>query len=989
MKQILLIVLGFFLLSGNLFAQCPEPSPSGAYFFTSQTEVDEFLINYPDCTELMGYVNIYNESGTTDPIVNLNGLTNLNKVRVLQIRETNLMDLTGLNNLTEITQTLAVWNNPDLFFLEGLNNLTAIGTGDGFNKLEIYDNPVLFDVFALQNVSGGLIEEARISNNESLFGLQGLDNMNFDLSMFEFNITNNANLTVCSVESVCEFISGGGNAVISGNFAIGPCADLYAVTVECQGTYTECPSGDVTLSTQADVDQFLIDYPTCAVIGGILTIDDNGTDPITNLGGLQNIETVYGLAIKNTTLSDFSGLATLETISGDLEIDNTTLNDLSFLNDFTTIGGGIKILNNTMLSDMEGLSGIEEINGPIEIINNDALVTLSGLENVVTTSITNLIIENNDNLSLCNMDSICIYLANGGDATVSGNDSGCNNIVEVEDSCNTPECPPGDVEFTTQAELDYFLLQYPDCTQITGNMHIGGAEGNYDISNLLPLQNITSIEGNLIIDYTNITNFEGLNNLTEIGGHFGVGHNAIVNYEGLENLVTIGNYFEAYENPELQNFQGLESLTTIFGGVQILLNPELQNFEGMNNLAEVGISPVVSGFADDVGIIQNASLESFAGWENLSTLYASLTIQSNENLSNIGALNGLTEIGHPDEVIEVRIQELPSLASIQGFENLTAIYGTLRIVDLPILSDITPLSNLSTVWSIILGQNDALTDLDGLQSIVSVGYQPGFGDLEIYDNNSLLNFEGINNLEEINGTLRIEGNQSLETLAALGNLEIVGNSFTIRANSSLINLEGLNNLTQTGAYTSATSNFLIWDNIALTSIEELQNLTSVNNSAVSISGNPQLPSLSGLDNIDPNSIFVLELVSSENLSYCEVESVCDFIGMASPEMVHIEGNATGCNNVGEVEDACLLRTEDFAANSFRLYPVPAENKLYIENEYNIPVNSIEVFDMNGKLVWKIAENVDEINISHFPAGVYDVIIKSGKKITHHQKIIKK
>src|SRR5690606_9947078 len=119
------------------------------------------------------------------------------------------------------------------------------------------------------------------------------------------------NLSLCTYENFCSFISSGGLAEISGN-APG-CADLAEVTANCQVVYPNCPEGDIILSTQAEVDQFIIDYPNCAVIPGALNINDSGVDPIINLDGLHNIQMVNGLYLQNTTFTDFSGLDALTT----------------------------------------------------------------------------------------------------------------------------------------------------------------------------------------------------------------------------------------------------------------------------------------------------------------------------------------------------------------------------------------------------------------------------------------------------------------------------------------------------------------------------------------------------------------------------------------------------------------------------------------------------------------------------------------------------
>ena len=248
-------------------AQCPPPSPSGAYVFDTQAEVDDLLVSYPDCTELTGYVNIAHEAGTTDPITNLNGFINITSIENLTINgTTNLINLTGLDNLTQLIGSLYVGDNIALESFDGLENLTGLGVNNPFATFIIGGNLALTNISALQNVNSGFIQWVMIDGNPALTSLEGMNNMIFDPTMFDFQITNNPNLAVCAVEKICEYITTGGAATINNN-APG-CETIGEVTTNCQINFPSCPENDVTLTTQAEVDQFLVDYPFCAIIPG-------------------------------------------------------------------------------------------------------------------------------------------------------------------------------------------------------------------------------------------------------------------------------------------------------------------------------------------------------------------------------------------------------------------------------------------------------------------------------------------------------------------------------------------------------------------------------------------------------------------------------------------------------------------------------------------------------------------------------------------------
>ena len=64
------------------------------------------------------------------------------------------------------------------------------------------------------------------------------------------------------------------------------------------------------------------------------------------------------------------------------------------------------------------------------------MTTLSGLDHIEAGSISDLFIRNNDELLLCEVQSVCSLLANpNGNIVIENNASGCNSQEEVEDAC--------------------------------------------------------------------------------------------------------------------------------------------------------------------------------------------------------------------------------------------------------------------------------------------------------------------------------------------------------------------------------------------------------------------------------------------------------------------------------------------------------------------------------------------------------------------------
>ncbi len=145
---------------------------------TTQQEVNDF--------GAMGYTKI---DGTLiidhATISDLTPLSRLNKVsESLEIRNTGLTNLNGLNQITQISGNLAIVENPDLKDLEGLENLRVL-----VGELTLESNLLLTDIKALSAISK--IESLSIQDNPSLQALEGLESLTaiaFDMDI-ERNFT--------------------------------------------------------------------------------------------------------------------------------------------------------------------------------------------------------------------------------------------------------------------------------------------------------------------------------------------------------------------------------------------------------------------------------------------------------------------------------------------------------------------------------------------------------------------------------------------------------------------------------------------------------------------------------------------------------------------------------------------------------------------------------------------------------------------------------
>jgi hypothetical protein len=85
-------------------------------------------------------------------------------------------------------------------------------------------------------------------------------------------------------------------------------------------------------------------------------------------------------------------------------------------------------------------------------------------------------------------------------------------------------------------------------------------------------------------------------------------------------------------------------------------------------------------------------------------------------------------------------------------------------------------------------------------------------------------------------------------------------------------------------------------------------------------------------------------------------------------------------------NVAIVETDNYP--SLRVYPNPANDKLFVECE-NFMSITVKLYDMFGKeiLIQNTSEKT-EINISHLLNGIYNVSVFSEGKIIGNSKIVK-
>src|SRR5690606_41339415 len=114
---------------------------------------------------------------------------------------------------------------------------------------------------------------------------------------------------------------------------------------------------------------------------------------------------------------------------------NSNLTNFDGLSNLTSVGGNLFIYSNSSLTNLDGLSNLTSVGGYLDIGSNSSLTNISGLENINPSTFNYLRIIDNPNLSVCNLENFCTYLAGSGSRTISGNAGDCISEAAVTTAC--------------------------------------------------------------------------------------------------------------------------------------------------------------------------------------------------------------------------------------------------------------------------------------------------------------------------------------------------------------------------------------------------------------------------------------------------------------------------------------------------------------------------------------------------------------------------
>ena len=358
-------------------------------------------------------------------------------------------------------------------------------------------------------------------------------------------------------------------------------------------------------------------------------------------------------------------------------------------------------------------------------------------------------------------------------------------------------------------------------------------------------------------------------------------------------------------------------------------------------------------------------------YPNCTQIEGNVVITDPDNL-HITNLSGLSVIKSIDG--DLIVKDNPWLSNFLGLENLNYLGGKLEINNNGILNNFSAVYNLNSIGgSILIIDNGDLLNIDGLANITSVN-----GDLKIMGCHQLLNLGGLSNLDSINGNFNITGNDGLLDLIGLGNLVSINGDLLLSYNYYLQNINALSQLITINGNIDIISNWELENLIGLLGLNQI-------NGTITIIDNNTLTSLQGLNNIDPNTITGISIIFNNDLSTCEVESICEYL--SNPNFIASVGNnSDNCYTVQNIIEACLVGIDSKMQNNIELFPNPARTYIYINNPDGLDIIEVFIYDNIGQRLFENYNN-DRINISGLKKGVYFVEIVMNESISRRKLII--
>lgn len=333
---------------------------------------------------------------------------------------------------------------------------------------------------------------------------------------------------------------------------------------------------------------------------------------------------------------------------------------------------------------------------------------------------------------------------------------------------------------------------------------------------------------------------------------------------------------ELEDNKELISIEGLTIAETLYE-LELWENNILQEgLENLSNLNHVEDRLWVSSAYDfsflanlitakDVYLYGNETVTNLDDLTSLESITGELSLNGLSDLSDLSIFSGVDFSG-----ISLHI----SNTGVRSLEGLTIYPDSIYAIQLSAnneLNDISIFQGIEELSVFRCTSNNSMENLKGLDSLKRVTTQITL--------NTLPKLKDLSNLINLQYAFFLDlANLNFQEIVGLENFVEVGASLNIYSNLNLENLDGLSSLEYFGADDPNRSDFRLWNNPVLNSMECLNNLRGSIGGELGITNNPLL------DN-------------------CSIDFICSNISYGDARY-SVYDNGVDCGGIEKIEDLC-------------------------------------------------------------------------------------
>jgi hypothetical protein len=593
----------------------------------------------------------------------------------------------------------------------------------------------------------------------------------------------------------------------------------------------QCPTSEVYLKNQSEIDSFAITYPNCKSLHEAVLIqpDSPGTDDITNLDAFAGLDSMVELTVRNCDLlteiriSDIVniglvGISNCPLVEKIQVINNLTNDGWLYLNNLPAFDSTmiynidtlfLLSLSRFQVSSLGFLGDIKNVEFSLSLLSNPLLNDISQLEGFNTAYFN---IENNTNLSICSISAVCQALREDiSSVEIYNNGVGCQDVFDVYYNCfpDSDTCVFKELTLRSQTDLEQLSLLPDHCID--------------SIRSITIRENSLGI--NPVLDLTNMQRFKQLD------------------------------YLSINSNTDLNSLQGLDSLVSVEELI-LLDNPRIKSLEGFGGLKNVkqltisSMDSLITASDTDMYLLQCDSL----------TIYNSPV----EDFSSFSGVDSFSSV----LLLNTRVTDMSWASDVRKINQVRMSYNDALLsfsfdVDGPLIG------------SLFLNDNVSLTEMNGLT------FQDSVHRIELY-NNPIAVMTNISGPSQVSSGIDIR-NCNLSGLSPWDGVE-EANAINLFGNKLLTGIEFLTGFSKL-KYLTISGNEVL-EHIGTSPID----ITYIDH--LSIRNNPLLSDVSVLDydfNIDR-----IDIRDNPSLSTCDALSICKQYKSIYPN-IYLDGNGEQCN----------------------------------------------------------------------------------------------